>query len=72
MKEMWISIQIVVTLLLVSATSSQTPIDLYVDLGHGGSDVGNLGAYIPNFSEDTVNLLVGLLLKEYLDLPPVS
>lgn len=70
MRRSCISIQVAVVLLLVSSTLSQTPIDLFVDPGHGGPDEGNPGAYIPDFSEDTVNLLVALILKDYLDLPP--
>ncbi len=42
-------------------------VDLFVDPGHGGSDSGNMGAYIPNYTEKHVNLEIGLILKDFLD-----
>ncbi len=62
-----VKLTLFLSLVLSASIRAETDsIDIYVDIGHGGN-TGFPGAYIDNFHEDTVNLLVGLLLKNYLD-----
>jgi len=60
---------VTVFVLALSAFAQTDSIDVYIDPGHGGSDPGNIGAYIPNYDEKNVNLQIALLVKANLDEP---
>ncbi len=65
----WILIIWVMLIFFLTFAHKTKSADICIDLGHGG-DAPGAPTYIPGFTEDSVNLMVGHRLKDLLDWDP--